>query len=231
MFKKIILAALLVFISCSTVFAASADFAEGRKAYDAKDWRNAIINLRPLVEAGDDRAMILIGNMYLEGLGVAKDPVEAFGLYRGAALKGNPDGMVATGTLYQIGSGVAEDNRIALGWFERAARLGNQAGAFLFAIHSYQGIKGKDFDIKPDFVRAYKWFRVAARGNVNTPMRKAAEVLATNLQKSITPEEKRAVDQELLTWKPEPGDTLGPIPDADFGKMPLISVPLEPVTP
>lgn len=222
MLKKLIFAAFILFLSGH---AALADFAAGKKAYDTQDWRNAILNLRPLVEAGEDRSMVLLGNMYLQGMGVIKDEREAFVLYHRAAVRGNPDGMLAVATLYQTGSGVAVNKPVALGWYERSARAGQQTGAFLYAVQLYQGTKANDFDLKPDHSAAYKWFRVASRSKVNTPLRRTAERLADNLARTIPLEDKNRIDKEVAEWKPETADTLGPLPDADIRELPVVVVP------
>jgi TPR repeat protein len=227
--KKLVLTALIVFLSCHP---ARADFAAGKKAYDAQDWRNAILNLRPLVESGEDRSMILMGNMYLQGLGVMKDETEAFALYHRAARKGNPDGMLAIATLYQTGSGIHVNKPLALEWYARSARIGHQTGAFLYAVQLYQGTKGNTFDLKPDHAAAYKWFRIAARGNVNTPLRRAAEALANNLGRKIPLEDRNKIDQEVIGWKPEIAADLGPLPEEKAKNMQVIEVPkAEPVKP
>ena len=96
---------------------AQAGFDEGHKAYSEKNWEVAIRNLRPLAEMGDARAMVVLGNMYLDGLGVGKDLKEAFNLYRKAAIRDNPDAMVMVGALYQGGIGVKKNVRYAAEWF------------------------------------------------------------------------------------------------------------------
>jgi TPR repeat protein len=191
---------------------AQAGFEEGKTFYDKGNWIQAIINLRPLVEAGDARAMILLGNMYLDGHGVAADETEAFGLYHQAAEKGNTDGMVAIAALYQTGKGVPENTPLAIGWFERAARLGNQTAQFMYAIHLYQGSKGAAYDIKADHPASYKWFRIAT-GGPNKKLGNLAKITAERMMTKLANDDIVKGDRESANWKPEMPETLGPDPE------------------
>lgn len=193
--------------------AAMADFLEGKKSYDAKNWRRAIVQLRPLAEQGDARAMVLLGNMYAEGHGVGKDTTEAFLLYHRAAERNNADAMLATAALYQVGDGIPVNTRLAILWYERAAKLGHQTSAFFYATHMYQGSKGETFDIKPDHVTAYKWFRIAARGRGNPRLAKAADTMAERLRTQLHYNDVEVADREVAEWVPTDPRNLGPLPE------------------
>ena len=207
--------ALLIFCALMST-PAYAGFDEGRDAYDKGHWVQAIFNLRPLAEAGDARAMILLGNMYMEGHGVSQDNKEAFGLYHAAALHDNTDGMVAVATLYQTGNGVPANTPLAVGWFERAARMGNMDAALVYAIHMYQGSKGKTYDIKPDHEASYRWFKIVAKNSPNKKQVKAAEFSAGRLEKTLTHDELIAADREVTNWKAEAPETIGANPEDKF---------------
>lgn len=194
--------------------AAHANFLEGKKSYDNKNWRRAILHLRPLVEQGDARAMVLMGNMYAEGHGVEKDTTEAFTLYYRAAERNNTDGMLATATLYQTGDGVPANTRLAIMWFERGAQLGHQTSAFFYAMHLYQGSKGATFDFKPDHVAAYKWFRIAARSRGNPKLAKTADTIAEKLRTELHYNDVEAADRAVVEWVPTEPRNLGPLPEA-----------------
>ena len=193
--------------------AAHADFLEGKKSFDNKNWRRAIVLLRPLVEQGDARAMVLMGTMYLDGHGVQKDSTEAFMLYHRAAERHNADGMLATATLYQTGDGVPINTHLAILWFERCAKMGSQACAFFYGMHLYQGSKGKTYDIKPDHVAAYKWLRITARGRGNPKMAKAADMIAEKLKTELNYKDIEAADLEVIEWSPTKPEDLGPMPE------------------
>lgn len=204
-----------VFAALFIAFAAPAQagFEDGKAAYDMQRWRDAILTLRPLAENGDARALVLLGNMYSEGLGVAQDHGEAFISYRRAASYGNADGMVAVATFYKNGLGVEVNDPLAIKWFERAAKSGHQAGAFFYAIELYQGSKGENFDLKPDHPQAYQWMRVAAQGKNFPAMAEAADRAAREIAKKLIPEEVSAGDKAAKDFKPVPFADLGPAPD------------------
>ncbi|MDY0009177.1 MAG: tetratricopeptide repeat protein [Bdellovibrionales bacterium] len=211
-FKVLML--VLAFMVALPMAAAHANFTEGKKSYDNKNWRRAILHLRPLVEQGDARAMVLMGNMYAEGHGVEKDTNEAFVLYRGAAERNNPDGMLATATLYQVGEGVPANTRLAIMWFERGAQLGHQSSAFFYAMHLYQGSKGVTFDFKPDHVAAYKWFRIAAQRRGDPKVARAADAIAEKLRSELHYNDIEAMDRAVTEWQPADPHKLGPVPEA-----------------
>lgn len=204
-----VLAAVLLFQS-----AAFAGFDEGFDAYNKKDWKTAIMNLRPAAEQGDDRAMVILGNMYSEGLGVDKNLEEAFRLYRRSAEKNNAAGILATATMYQQGLGVPANGKLSIDWHRRSAMLGHQTGAFFYAVTLYQGSRGKTFDIKPDNKEAYKWFRIAAKSDANQNIKKTATSLADILAKKLTGDEITAADREVLSWKPQTAEEIGAVPEA-----------------
>ncbi len=189
-------------------------FARGRRAYDRGDWLKAIFDLRPLAEYGDERAMMLLGNMYASGNGVGKDPKEAFQLYhRAAAQKNNLDGMIAIAAMYQTGLGVGVNTRLAIGWFERAAMLGSQGGAFFYAIHKFQGSKGTTYDFKSDHEAAYKWFRIAATRGDDKKLRRAAYQTSERLAARLTPDRVIEMNKEAADWAPSTLADIGPNPE------------------
>ncbi len=193
-------------------------YARGKRAYDRGDWMKAIADLRPLAEYGDVRGMMLLGNMYQLGNGVALDMREAFALYHRAAMLGNTEGMVAIATMYQAGMGVNLNTRLAIGWFERAARMGDQTGAFFYAIHNFQGSKGTTYDLKSDHLIAYKWFRVAATNGENKRIRNSAFKLCLKLEEKLPPDQVIAVKKEVEGWAPDTLDDLGPDPETVLAK-------------
>ena len=188
-------------------------FARGKRAYDRADWAKAIADLRPLSEAGDVRAMILLGNMYAAGNGVSNDHTEAFVLYHKAALAGSTDGMVAIGAMYRKGDGIGINTRLSIGWFERAARLGDQIGAFFYGINLYEGSKGTTYDLKPDKLGAYRWFRIAATHGDNKKMTYAAYKTAEKLTQDMPPDQVIDIEKDIKNWAPDTADSIGPNPE------------------
>ncbi|MCB2099525.1 MAG: sel1 repeat family protein [Rhodobacterales bacterium] len=64
---------------------ARADYAAGKRAYDAEDYPTALAELRPAAEAGDPRAQYWLADMYRFGLGGPTDHAAALRWYRLAA--------------------------------------------------------------------------------------------------------------------------------------------------
>lgn len=193
-----------------------ADFNQGKIAYDTKQWREAIANLRPAAERGDARAMVLLGNMYAQGFGVNQDDVEAFLLYRRAAEKDNKEGITATATFYQAGRGVSKNTRLAIEWFERGAKMGDQICAFFYAVHLYQGSKGDTFDFKPNHPESYKWFLIASEGTAFPNMAKVAENMAKQIGEKLNPLQRAAAERGAKEWRPVSPSQLGPAPDLEL---------------
>ncbi|MEZ0260287.1 MAG: tetratricopeptide repeat protein [Alphaproteobacteria bacterium] len=213
--KRILIALATVGIAALLSTQAFAGFLEGKKAYDKADWMTAIMNLRPLAEAGDARAAVLLGNMYLDGHGVKEDAVEAAGLYHKAALANNTDAMVALAVLYQKGRGLDVNIPVSRGWYERAARLGNQPAAFIYALHLFGGSKGLRFDFKPDPAGAYKWLKIVSQHGPDKKLAATSGNMADQIvaQKLITNDEMVAADRDVENWKAEMPESFTKTPE------------------
>ena len=208
---RIFLVLLLVSFLSSPAFAG---FKEGKDAYDRKDWVEAITELRPLAESGDDRAMIILANMYNDGLGVIQSYRGAMSLYKRAAIeKNNTEAMVAIAAMHISGLGVSKNLNTTLQWSKRAAQLGNQQGAFFYALILLRGNKSSTDNIQPDIYNSYKWFRIAAAEKQDSKFQHAAEELAKRIaSKKMTTEETAKADKEAADWKPVKAASLGPVP-------------------
>jgi hypothetical protein len=211
MLKHILLIAALLSITASPAFA---DFDAGKKAYDKKDWSTAIKELRPLAEAGDDRAMVVLGNMYNDGLGIIPSHKEAMALYKRAATeKNNTQGMDAVGAMYVSALGVDQNLQTALAWFHRSAMLGDQTGAFFYATIIFEGNKTPPNQVTPDLYHAYVWFKIAAAEKQNAKLQPIAAKFAKALAaKMLKADQVASADKEVAAWKPSDVKDLGPVP-------------------
>lgn len=205
--------ALCLTLVCLLSQPAFAGFEEGRKFYNARKWKEAILHLRPLAEKGDDRAMMLLGNMYNEGFGVERNYREALSLYKKAAtIKNNTEAMIAVATSHLKGLGVPASRKTALQWFERSADLGNQGAAFLLAIMLYQGNNDPDDLITPDHVAAYKWLKVASLQDDYPKFKQASAGVLEKLAVKLTAEQVAEAEKAAAAWKPADPEKLPPLP-------------------
>jgi hypothetical protein len=99
--------------------------AEADRAIEAKRFSDALAILRPLADGGNARAQTLLGDAYVEGRGIPRDPAAAGRWYEKAALQGETGAQVKLAAMYVNGNGVLRNNNLAYVWFGTAARLGS----------------------------------------------------------------------------------------------------------
>ena len=80
--------------------AGAATIEDVRKAYEAGDFAVAFQDARPLAEAGDIKAMTLLGLMYRWGDGIDTDTDEAIFWLRRSAEKNDAEAQLALGMIY-----------------------------------------------------------------------------------------------------------------------------------
>jgi len=79
---------------------------------------------RKAADQGNAVAQTDIGDLYLNGRGVAQDFAQAMTWYRKAADQGNAVAQYNVGSLYERGQGVPPDVPQALVWYRKAADQG-----------------------------------------------------------------------------------------------------------
>ena len=77
-------------------------------------------------EKGDAGAQLLLGGMYLYGIGVTKDEVEAVKWFRKTADQGYATGQFTLGARYADGRGVPKDEVEAYKWYLLAEAQGDE---------------------------------------------------------------------------------------------------------
>jgi len=120
----------LVFMVLIFPASVQAGYEEGLRAYQSEDWFEAIKELRPLAERGNAEALVLLGNMYMDGNGVIQSYDEARRLYRRAAELDHAEAQVILAVIYEKGLGAEADSEEAFKWFKRAAERGHPLGQF-----------------------------------------------------------------------------------------------------
>jgi uncharacterized RDD family membrane protein YckC len=135
--------------------------AECTRAYNQKNFDSAMQLCRKAADQGLPDAQILVGEMYHDGKGVAKDEAQALAWYRKAADQGNAVGQNQVGILYLTGSGVKQDDAQAMNWFRKAAD-NNSAVAQQNVAYMFENGRG----VPKDMAQARLWYqRAAASGS------------------------------------------------------------------
>ena len=97
---------------------------DGVKAYNAKNYTEAVRLYRIAAEQGYADAQCNLGYCYETGLGVEKDPKEAVKWYRKAAEQGFARAQYNLGLCYEYGTGVEKNPTEAVKWYRKAAEQG-----------------------------------------------------------------------------------------------------------
>ena len=86
--------------SLISVIPALADLEASKRAYEQRDYRTALKELKLLAEQGNPEAQALLGLMYNLGRGVPLDVDQAMKWSKAAADQGNAEGQCRLGSLY-----------------------------------------------------------------------------------------------------------------------------------
>ncbi len=122
------------------------------KAYQDKDYPKALELARPLAASGDATAMTLLGELYLQGFGTAKNVNLAAKWYERAANKNEKFANFAFATMLYEGEGVKRDINRAQLYFLKAAELGHPGAQYNMGLSQLQ----------TDPLKAAQWFEKSA---------------------------------------------------------------------
>ena len=110
----------LLILAAGLLFAGAACASPGselaRRDYDRGNYDVALQKAQPLAESGDAAAQTLLGMMYAEGRGVAKDEAQSWQWYWKAAVGGDAQAQTALVAIYRGGRGVAADADMSNYW-------------------------------------------------------------------------------------------------------------------
>jgi len=139
-----------------------------RSAADANEMNEVLRLAKTAADLGDGhccgQAKMLLGLIFLEGMGIKRNDVEAYEWYRRAAEQGIPEAQFRVAGIHFEGR-CRQDRNVdeAATWFQRAAMQGHEAGQLNTAVIFYE---------KLDFGGAVKWFhKAAAQGNIEANFR------------------------------------------------------------
>lgn len=105
-------------------------FEAGHKAYQAKNYPEAVKLFDEARKAGNASASVALGQLYSQGLGVTKDDRMATELFREAAVRGHARAQAQLGLNYELGEGVAENWADAISWYQKSALQHDALGLF-----------------------------------------------------------------------------------------------------
>lgn len=135
----------------------STDFATGQEAYNTGDYESALVEWRPLAEAGDADGQFGMGLLYGNGYGVELDDFQALKWYVLAAGQGHAEAQCNIAVMHANGWGVPQSDEEALKWYSLAAEQG-VTPAQINVGRMYAG----GFGTVQDKVQGHKWFSIAA---------------------------------------------------------------------
>ena len=134
---------------------AQAGVREALDAYQRGDFGEALMACRGPAEQGDASCQNLMGILFSEGRGVAKNDSEAARWFRKAADQGHGHACFNLGRAYQFGDGVQQSNQEAARWYRRVAELGVPEGEL--------ALGGLMISVERNYREGLKWIRKAAR--------------------------------------------------------------------
>ncbi len=112
-----------------------------------------------LAKSGDLDAQALLGEMYLDGIGVEKDTQKAFFWLSKAAKRNDPQAQYLLGAMYENGIYVTADMDRAVKWYTEAAKQGDVMAQYALAL-IYKDGKGA---IAKDLNKAMHWMKMVEK--------------------------------------------------------------------
>lgn len=117
----------------------------------------ALEKIKEAAETNEVTAQYYLGHIYDEGIGVAKNPVEAFNWMKPAAQQGMARAQNYLGWMYENGAGVAQDYSEAAKSYRLAAEQG-----YAMAQNNLGWLYKRGLGVPEDQVEAMKWFQKSA---------------------------------------------------------------------
>ncbi len=101
-----------------------------------------------LAKSGDVDSQAMLGEMYLDGIGVRIDHDKAFFWLSKAAHSGDPQAQYLLGMMYENGLKVAQNMKRAVEWYEKAAAQNDAMAQYNLAMIYKDGKGGIKKDLK-----------------------------------------------------------------------------------
>lgn len=116
------------FVSFSDCINLAAEWGDSEAVYKQADRMYGVKKMEMLklaARGGSARAINSIGEMYLNGKGVASDTEKALRLFSAAAKRGSSAAVYNIGNMYKNGQGVPQSRQKAAAYFSKAAEMGS----------------------------------------------------------------------------------------------------------
>ena len=140
--KKIILGLAIGYV---VSFGSNLDY--GMQLLDGGNTVDAYIEFSKLAKQGDRDAQTILGEMYLDGIGVKQDSKKAYKWISKAANSGDKEAQYLMGFMYENGIEVKRDMTKAVAWYEKAANKGDIMAMYNLAFIYKTGAKGVKKDV------------------------------------------------------------------------------------
>ena len=147
---------------------------DGRRAYDAGRFTDAMGIWSQLSRQGSAEAAFGLGLLYDLGNGIPADPATAFFWYNLAAESGLPAAEFNVAAMFDAGRGVAQDSFNAALWYAKAASHGHHRAQFDIGLLYADGT---GVPRNPDAAAA--WLHLAAEGGLAAAANRLKEIAAT----------------------------------------------------
>jgi len=184
--------ALLLGLGLGWLPAGAATPEDGRRAYDAGRFSDAMGIWAALSRQGSAEAEFGLGLLFDLGNGTPEDPKVAFAWYRTAAEAGLPEAEFNVAAMFDGGRGVAQSREDAALWYARAAAHGHRRAQFDLGLLYEQG---DGVPRNPGVAAA--WFRAAANGGLAAAK---SRLKTANAQGRPAPAPGRQPTSVTLAW-------------------------------
>lgn len=141
------------------------------QAAEAAGW------LRKAAEEGLPQAQMLLAELYLQGMGVPRDPAAGATWLRQAAEQNYPHAGCALARLYRDGTGVSRSLDEAARWFRREAEAGCTTAMFALAV----GLLTRESASPADRDEAMRWLRASASRGLVQAQSRLGELLSDGI--------------------------------------------------
>ncbi len=157
--KKMIMGMLVA----STCLMAQSSYSNALEMLDKGKPEMASATFLQLAKSGDVDAQTMLGEMYLDGIGVKVDHQKAFFWLAKAANKGDSEACYLLGFMYENGLQVGQSLSRAVSWYKKAALKGDTMAQFNLAMIYKEGKGG----IQKNMKEALKWLQLVEKEHEN----------------------------------------------------------------